>query len=84
MPLQFIVTDVSVEELETRFHEVANEIEIFDISDCQVGLSISTKTVDTYTEEIFRQILTPYKHYDLWQGNWTEPPKRRLFKFFNR
>jgi len=77
MALQFIVKNTSSEVLEKGLFEIDEHIEIFEISDNQIGVSIPTKVLDSNSEDTFRNLLSQYECYDLWQGEWIKSIVRR-------
>jgi len=76
MALQFIIKNTSLDVLEKGLFSLDIQVEIFKISDNQIGVSIPTKVLDSNSEDTFRNLLSQYECYDLWQGEWTKPLER--------
>jgi len=68
MALQFLIKNTSLEVLEKGLFEIEKHIEVFKISDNQIGVSIPTKVLNSNSEDAFRNLLSQYECYDLWLG----------------
>lgn len=71
MSLQFIIKiSYNFEDLEKNFFTLSECVEIFPIEKEHFGISIPTKVVDEYGEDIILNFMMTYDHYDLWSGLW--------------
>lgn len=67
MALQYIVTG-RVRGVRSDFHRLDEFIEVFEIGEQEVGVSIASKVIDTHGEKPILKILRRYKYFDLWSG----------------
>lgn len=78
MGLQLVVR-ADRKQIEKSLGSLTSECEIFAISEGLFGISIPERTLLTVGEDVVLHKLKHLKHFDLWQGAWQEPKRRRLW-----
>ncbi|MDO3615326.1 hypothetical protein Q3O97_05670 [Ralstonia pseudosolanacearum] len=71
--MQLVVRIASVEPLYVALGSIADEAEIFPITDSTVGVSIPTKVIDVVGEKEILFRLATFEYFDLWSGAWKRP-----------
>ena len=72
MAYQIIVEKAEKERSETALNFIWDEIEVFEVSEKLIGVSIPTKVLDTKGEDEIIKKINSFRHYNLWEGKWKE------------
>lgn len=72
MGVQLVVTADTPLNVERALGQIAPECEIFPMAPGRIGLSVPTHVVDKVGEEVLRKRIAELRHFDLWQGQWSE------------
>lgn len=88
MAMQFIVQDASRDgRLRDVLRGLDEHIEYFALDGDDVGVSVPTKVLDRIGEDKIRNLLSQYRHYDLYAAKWPDPKpprKGRISRWFGR
>ena len=73
LALQYIISDSTQAAIEHVLGFLSH-LEVFEIDALLIGVSIPTKDVDAFGEDLIAEAIANFKHYDLFRGTWSEPP----------
>ncbi|OWU84761.1 hypothetical protein ATO6_10550 [Oceanicola sp. 22II-s10i] len=65
------------DEVGQRLTALDAHIEVFALDDGDLGVSVPEKVIEAIGEDAVPRALADLTYYDLWSGEWHNPPPRR-------